>query len=144
MAKKDESGRIVIPENILIESTLFIATDKFKPYFFLDNCGRVGININVGCDYPEDIEFLGYCDFDKKTNSILLPDNVDCALGGSYVGEYFFSLKYFHPKTAIPRIYIHKVKSVDDDFSEKFSSLCSNIGNLLDKIEPYINEDIED
>lgn len=144
MAKKDENGRIVIPENIVNESTVFIATDDFKPYFFLDNCGGVGININVGCTYPEDIEFLGYCDFDNETNSILLPDNVDCALGGSYVGEYFFSIKYFFPTTAIPRIYIRKVKLADDDISEKFSSLCSNVSKLLDEIEPYINEDIDD
>ncbi len=144
MAKKDENGRVIIPEDIVRESTVFIKVDSFKPYFFLDNCGKVGINVNVGCNYPENIEFLGYCDFDSETNSILLPDNVDCALGGSYVGEYFFSLKYFYPKTAIPRIYIYKVNTEIDDFSEEFSTLLSNVENLFDGIDAYINEDIDD
>ncbi len=115
MAKKDENGRIVVPKDIVTKSTLFIATDEFKPYFFLDNCGGVGININVGCPYPDDIEFLGYCDFNEATCSILLPQNVDCALGGSNVGEYFFSIK--SPNACIPRVYIRKV-CINEDIHE--------------------------
>lgn len=34
MTKKDKNGRIVIPEIIVTESSIFIALDKFKPYFF--------------------------------------------------------------------------------------------------------------
>lgn len=142
MAKKDENGRIVVPEDIVVTSTIFIATNEFKPYFFLDNCGGVGIHVNVGCPYPEDIEFLGYCDFDKETHSILLPENVDCALGGFNVGEYFFSIK--SPNVCIPRVYIRKVNSENDNFSEQLSALLSNVEKLFDGIDAYINEDINE
>lgn len=143
MAKKDENGRIVVPEDIMKKSTVFIAPDSFNPYFFLDNCGKVGITVNIGCDYPKDLDFLGYCNFDTDTHSILLPDNVDCALGGSNAGEYFFSLKFF-THTAVPRIHIYKVNSENDNTYEKLSALLSNVEKLFDGIDAYINEDIDE
>lgn len=143
MAKKDENGRIIVPKDLIEESWIFV-TDDFKPYFFVDHLGAVGIYINVGADYPNDILYLGDCDFDKSTNSILLPDNVDCALGGSDIGEYFFYIDFSQKKSIPHRLYICKVNLENDNIYEKLSALVSNVEKLSDRIDAYISEDIEE
>ena len=117
MARKNEDGRLVIPEEFLSEAPAF--KEKDKHFFFLMNAkGEVGISCNylLGSPYPpKGCKFIGNCDYDIATHSFAIPENVEIALGEEGT-EYFFAIEY----TSIPAtsIYLFKIKSSDNELDK--------------------------
>lgn len=138
MSKKDENGRILIPSDI-VEQCVFLndaSFEKYKLIFFINNLGEVGVEADLGKDllsFPKDYKFIGICEYDRKTHLLTIPENVDAALGNG--DEYFFAT----PIEGRTILYIYKKEST----FQKLNSLLSNVENLLEGIEAYIQEGIE-
>lgn len=125
MAKKDENGRVVIPKEIYKQvGIIFSDMKNFKPYFFFNCLGEVGVTIDVGRDFPREYRHLGYCDFNEEDHSIYIPENVECAVGSK---ELFFTVD---KNPTFPILYIN--------------STNSKIYKAISYIEAWLNEDIDD
>ncbi len=117
MSKKNDDGRLVIPEEFLAEAPAF--NEKDNHFFFLMNAeGEVGISCNylLGSPYlPRGGKFIGNCDYDINTHSFPIPENVEIALGEEGT-EYLFATAY----TSIPAtsIYLFKRKSSEDELNK--------------------------
>lgn len=138
MAKKDENGRIVIPKDI-VENCAFLSDDdtfgKEKLVFFINNQGEIGVSIILKLvPLPKDIKFLGNCDYDSKSHTITIPENVDVALGN---GE-----DYYFTTTLEGRSYLYIYKRQTD--MQKLSAILSNVAKTLEGFKAYLDEDVDD
>ncbi len=106
MAKKDESGRLTIPEEFLRDAHDYTNISSKAFFFFMDGTGAIGIlskNTSTECRCTNGFKFLGDCDYDIQTHTFSIPENVELALGE---GEnYFFALS-----TQPYIIYLYKSK----------------------------------
>lgn len=131
MAKKDNFGRVVIPEDI-IEHCSFLRdySNGTVIHFGMDNNNQVlaclphlMANNNYG--------YLGICTYDKDTHTIQIPENVDIALGNG--DDYFFAEKSY-------MLYIYKKES-----SFKISNLLAYPSKFIEGFQEYLKkEDIDD
>lgn len=138
MAKKDENGRIVIPKDI-VENCVFLSDDgnfeKKNLVFFINNQGEIGVSIILKLlPLPNDFKFLGNCDYDSKSHTITIPENVDVALGNGE--DYYFST------TLEGRSYIYIYKRQTD--MQKLSAILSNVAKTLEGFKAYLDEDVDD
>lgn len=139
MAKKDENGRIVIPEDVISNCTFLseYATyeDSRKLVFFTNTQGEIGVSIILKyVSLPNDFKFLGNCDYDSASHTINMPENVDIALGSGE--DYYFS-------TSLEgRSYLYIYKNGTD--AQKLSAILSNVQETLKGIEAYLDESLDD
>lgn len=135
MAKKDENGRIVIPED-LVADCVFLAdyetSKKTKLVFFMNNQGEIGIAIILKLlPLPDDFKFLGNCNYDNENHSITIPENVDVALGD---GE-----DYYFATSLEGRSYLYIYKNQND--MQKLYTMLANIQETLKAFEAYRDEE---
>lgn len=139
MAKKDENGRIVIPDDV-VSDCAFLSRfgtygDSPKLVFFMNNQGEIGVSIILKwLPLPNDFKFLGNCDYDSTSHTINMPENVDIALGSGK--DYYFA-------TSIEgRSYLYIYKKETD--SQKLSTILSNVQETLKGIEAYLDGSVDD
>ncbi len=106
MARKNDDGRLVIPEEFLRNAVDYTNISSRVFFFFMDRTGAIGIvskhTFSEDC-CTKGFKFLGDSDYDVKTHSFSIPENVELALGE---GEnYFFALS-----TQPYIIYLYKSK----------------------------------
>lgn len=87
MAKKDNLGRVTIPNDIAEKCTLLHSPNKLA--FGMNSQNEVFVGDEFNILHSSSHNFLAYCDYDEKTQTLLIPANVDLALGSG--SEYFFS-----------------------------------------------------
>lgn len=139
MAKKDENGRIVIPEDVISNCAFLSEYDTYgydsKLVFFTNNQGEIGVSIILKLvSLPNDFKFLGNCDYDSASHTINMPENVDIALGSSE--DYYFA-------TSLEgRSYLYIYKNGTD--AQKLSAILSNVQETLKGIEAYLDESLDD
>ncbi len=125
MAKKDENGRVIIPDEIYKKvGVIFTCEDDFKPYFFLNYLGEVGVTIDVGRNFPKEYRHLGDCDFREVDHSIYIPENVEFAIGSE---DFFFSVD---KNSTMPILYLN--------------STNLKVDKAIRTIEAWVNEDIDE
>lgn len=109
MAKKDVEGRVVIPQDIVKKCSFLKKEPSSKKdgfIFFIDNHDKVGIAyIDQKSHLPGDFKFLGTCNYDKKTRTVIIPENVDTALGDGE--DYYFATSI----TGKEYLYVYKTGS---------------------------------
>ncbi|MCI8362611.1 MAG: hypothetical protein HFJ41_05750 [Clostridia bacterium] len=138
MAKKDENGRIVIPQDVMSGCAFFSHYELFengKFVFFINTQGEIGVSIILKhAPLPNDFKFLGNCDYDSASHTINMPENVDIALGSGE--DYFFA-------TSIEgRAYLYIYKNKTD--AQKLSAILSNVQETLKGLEAYLDESLDD
>lgn len=138
MAKKDENGRIVIPEDV-ISNCVFLLEKKIlegeKLVFFMNNKGEIGVSIILKClPLPNDFKFLGNCNYNSANHTINMPENVDIALGS---GE-----DYYFATSVEGRSYLYIYKNGTN--VQELSAILSNIQETLKGFEAYLDEGIDD
>lgn len=139
MAKKDENGRIVIPEDI-ISNCVFLSEydtygDNIKLVFFTNNQGEIGVSIILKyITLPNDFKFLGNCDYDSTSHSINMPENVDIALGSGE--DYYFATSL----EGMSYLYIYK----NGTDAQELSAILSNVQETLKGINAYLDESLDD
>lgn len=139
MAKKDENGRIVIPEDVISDCAFLSEYDTYgynsKLVFFTNSQCEIGVAIILKFSpLPNDFKFLGNCDYDSASHSINMPENVDIALGS---GE-----DYYFATSLEGRSYLYIYKNGTD--AQKLSAILSNVQETLKGIEAYLDESLDD
>lgn len=138
MAKKDENGRIVIPEDVVSDCVFLSKCDTYgdnlKLVFFMNNQDEIGVSIILKFSpLPNDFKFLGNCDYDSTSHSINMPENVDIALGS---GE-----DYYFATSTEGRSYLYIYKNETD--VQKLSAILSNVQETLKGINAYLDESLD-
>ena len=131
MAKKDNDGRLLIPDDIWNSVDFSNYTDANLGFFITDKSIIAITHMSLGTHLR--YEFIGECIHDNK-HRIIIPENVDLCLGS---GDVY----YFSASVSQHIIFIHKTTSIT---IENAKELLSSIRDLFDGLDAYLEEDIDD
>lgn len=145
MAKKDCTGRLSFEKD-------FFEVSGFSTYqdlvFALTNTKKVVIISHYNFEYfarkeLENLEFLGECKIDDNYLAFSIPENVDIVLGKG--DEYYFSsIKKYYNNIPYPMICIYKQASETKDLQVTLDDISDNIKKMLNGLDAYLSEDIDE
>jgi len=145
MAKKDSTGRLSFEKDFFIASGFSTYEDLV---FALTNTKKVVIISHYDFDFLnttgiESLEFLGNCKIDRGYLAFSIPENVDIAIGKG--DEYYFSsIKKRYATITYPMICIYKQASETKDLQVTLDDISDNIKKMLDGLNAWLSEDIDE